>query len=180
MARLFYATLLGIVGAGIVHIAILLLLPALSERDSWSRLAEAGELYSVVPIHGSADGPPLVKAYDPMFDARACRFDLTEGIVHVLAEGNVPFWSASVYDRNGQNIYSFNDRTASGGELDFAVVTPVQMIEIRKELPPEFQSSIFVETQADQGIVVVRAFVPDETWRPVVTRYLDSIVCTLE
>jgi uncharacterized membrane protein len=180
MARLFYAVLLGIVGAGIVHIAILLLLPALSERDSWSRLAEAGEFYSAVPIHGSAGQPPLVKAYDPMFDARACRFDLAEGIVHVFAEGTVPFWSASVYDRNGQNIYSFNDRTASGGELDFAVVTPVQMIEIRKELPTEFQSSIFVETQTDQGIVVVRAFVPDETWRPAIKRYLDGISCSLE
>ncbi|MGD9913846.1 MAG: DUF1254 domain-containing protein [Rhizobiaceae bacterium] len=180
MSRVIYAILLGLVGAGIVHIAILLMLPALSERDSWSRLAEAGELYSVVNLHGADGKPPLVTAYDPMFDARACRFDLSEGIVHVFAEGKVPFWSASVYDRKGQNLYSFNDRTASGGDLDFAVVTPVQMIEIRKELPPEFQSSIFVETQADQGMVVVRAFVPDETWRPIIARYLDSLACTLE
>ena len=100
--------------------------------------------------------------------------------MHVFAEGGVPFWSVSVYDRNGQNIYSFNERTASGGKLDFAVVTPLQMIEIRKELPVAFQSSIFVEAQADQGIVVVRAFVPDPTWRPIVGRYLDGISCTLE
>src|SRR5690606_14462883 len=116
-----YALLLGLVGAGIVHIAILLLLPVLSERDSWSRLATAGDLYALVRLHGGPGSEPLVRSWDPLFDARACRFDLTEGIVHVFADGSVPFWSVSVYDRNGQNIYSFNDRTGSGGNLDFAV-----------------------------------------------------------
>ncbi len=180
MVRLIYAAIVGLVGAGIVHIAILLLLPVLSEQDSWSRLETEGDLYTFVPLHGVAGKQPIVKSYDPLFEARACRFDLSEGIVHVFAGGTVPFWSVSVYDRNGQNIYSFNDRTASRGTLDFAVVTPVQMIEIRKELPPAFQSSIFVEAAADQGIVVVRAFVPDATWKPAVDRYLDGVSCTLE
>ncbi|MGE0501473.1 MAG: DUF1254 domain-containing protein [Rhizobiaceae bacterium] len=180
MIRFVYALLLGIVGAGIVHIAILLLLPVLSERDSWSRLAAAGDLYSVVRLNGGPEEPALLRSWDPLFDARGCRFDLSEGIVHVYADGDVPFWSVSVYDRNGQNIYSFNDRTGSGGNLDFAVVTPVQMIEIRKELPAAFQSSIFVEAAADQGIVVVRAFVPDSTWKGIVGRYLDGVSCTLE
>ena len=46
-----------------------------------------------------------------------------------------PFWSVSVYDRSGQNIYSFNDRTPPDGNLDFVVLTPAQMIELRKDLP---------------------------------------------
>ena len=41
----------------------------------------------------------------------------------------------SIYDRSGRNIYSFNDRTAMEGELDVVVVTPLQMVELRKDLP---------------------------------------------
>ena len=55
-------------------------------------------------------------------------------MVRIKAPGNVPFWSVSVYDRSGHNIYSFNDHTATGGKLDSVVLTPAQMIEVRKEL----------------------------------------------
>jgi len=44
MRKLIYAALLGLVGAGIVHIAVLLMVPDFSERDAWSRLAQASDL----------------------------------------------------------------------------------------------------------------------------------------
>ena len=152
MRRLLYALLLGLVGAGIVHIVVLLLLPTLSERDAWSRLAECGR-----PLRRDAGrrlrtaAPPVVEAPDPLFRAVACRFDLEDGPVWLRAEGTVPFWSASVYDRSGQNVYNFNDRTAAGAALDFVVVTSAQMIEMRKELPDELESSIFVEADIERG-----------------------------
>jgi uncharacterized membrane protein len=91
----------------------------------------------------------------------------------------VPFWSVSVYDRNGHNIYSFNDHGAPRGRLDAVVLTPGQMIEVRKDLPPEYQGSVFVEAPIAEGIVVVRSFVPDETWKPAVMRFLGHSSCTL-
>ncbi len=54
------------------------------------------------------------------------------------------------------------------------------MIDLRKELPPEFEKSIFVETPIDEGIVVVRAFVPDDSWKPTVSRFLDGISCEIQ
>lgn len=179
MGKLLHAILLGLLGAGIVHIAILFLLPAFSERDAWSRLDAAAELYTITPIDGSQGAAAVVKASDPLFDAVACRFDLSEGIVHIKGDGGVPFWSASVYDRNGQNIYSFNDRTAAAKSLDFVVASPAEMIEVRKDLPPELETSIFVEAPVDEGIVVVRAFIPDESWKLTVSNYLNAISCSL-
>lgn len=185
MTRLLHALFAGLVGAGIVHIVILLLLPSFSERDAWSRLAQAADLYTVTRIAGAettvpGDAEPLLAPVDPLFDAVACRFDLTNGIAHLKAPGTVPFWSVSVYDRGGQNIYSFNDRTANDGVLDFLIATPVQMVEIRKSLPPELETSVFVEADVEEGIVVIRSFIPDESFRPAITAYLDSISCSLE
>ena len=176
MLRILYAMAVGLVGAGIVHVAVLMLLPGFSERDAWSRLAMAADLYRVVRIDASAGA--LIRSVDPLFFAAACRFDLSEGIVHVRSPGKVPFWSVSVYDRAGQNIYSFNDRTNESGALDFVVLTRPQTIELRKALPADLEDSIFVETSVDEAIVVVRAFVPDESWEPTVAEFLDQITCT--
>ena len=131
--------LISLVGAGIVHIAVLLLLPQFSERDAWSSLAEAADYYKAVRIDAGDGSPPIVKAVDPLFHAAGCRFDLDEGPVHIRAPGNVPFWSVSIYNRAGQNVYSFNDRATDNGALDFVVLTSAQMIEVRKQVPEDFQ-----------------------------------------
>jgi uncharacterized membrane protein len=179
MVRLLHAVLLGLLGAGIVHIAILLLVPEMAERDAWSRMARASDLYRTTRIDAEAGGPAAIGPVDPLFRAAACRFDLSDGVVRVVAPGNVPFWSVSIYNRGGQNIYSFNDRTSATGLLDFTILTPAQMIELRKDLPEELQQAIFVEAPLEEGIVVIRIFVPDESWELVVNRYLAGIDCTL-
>lgn len=180
MLRFLYAILLGIVGAGIVHIVVLLLLPELTERDAWSRLEKAAELYQPTPADGSNGTASVVEAPDPFFRVVACRFDLDDGPVRVTAVGTVPFWSASVYDRSGDNVYNFSDRAAAAGTLDFVVVTPAQMIEMRKDLPAELQSSVFVEADAGEGIVVVRAFQPDDSWKSILSSYMSSIACATQ
>jgi len=180
MRRILHFALLGMLGAGIVHIAVLLLVPQFSERDAWSRLAMASDLYKMTRLDAEAGGAPVVKSVDPLFAAVACRFDLADGMVQVKGPpGTVPFWSVSIYDRQGHNIYSFNDHGATKGLLDAVVLTPAQMIEVRKDLPEEYQGSVFVETPIDDGIVVIRSFVPDESWRPAVLRFLEHSSCDL-
>ncbi|MCV0396162.1 MAG: DUF1254 domain-containing protein [Rhizobiaceae bacterium] len=177
MRSLAYALLLGLVGAAIVHIAVLLMVPAYSERDAWSKLAAAAGPYSIVRVSGDETVEPLVSGIDPLFEAAACRFDLSEAPARLAGRETVPFWSVSVYDRAGVNLYSFNDRTADQGLLDLLIVTPAQMLELRKELPAEYERSVIVETEATEGIVVVRAFRPDAEWRAEVLRFLEGVTC---
>lgn len=176
-AGLLHALALGLVGAGIVHIVILLLVPSYSERDTWSILSQHANYYVTTRLDPPA-AEPLVGSMDPLFDAVACRFDLDEGTVRVHGRGEVPYWSISVYDRAGQNVFSLNDRSSTDGQLDFVVATPVQMIELRNALPPQYDRSVFIEADIGEGIVVVRAFAPDESWEPAISRYLAGIACT--
>ncbi|TPI42321.1 DUF1254 domain-containing protein [Mesorhizobium sp. B2-9-1] len=180
MRRLLHALILGLLGAGIVHIVVLFLVPEFSERDAWSRLAMASDLYKMTRLDAEAGGAPVVKSVDPLFYAAACRFNLADGLVRIRAPGDVPFWSASVYDRNGHNIYSFNDHNANGEKLDAVVLTPAQMIDVRRDLPEDLQGAIFVEAPIEEGIFVVRAFVPDGSWKPIVSRFLEQGACELQ
>lgn len=178
MLRLLYALMIGIVGAGIVHIAVLLLLPQFSERDAWSSLAEQADFYKAVRIDNGDGAAPVVRAVDPLFHAAACRFDLNDGPVHLSAPGNVPFWSVSIYNRAGQNVYSFNDRATEKGALDFVILTGAQMIEVRKAVPEEYSRAVFVQVAVGEGMVVVRSFVPDPTWEETTSEFLARIACT--
>ncbi|MCO5073507.1 MAG: DUF1254 domain-containing protein [Rhizobiaceae bacterium] len=180
MHKLLYALALGVVGAGIVHIAILLLLPDFSERDAWSRLEGSVDMFNMTRIDNTRVANVLHRSADPFFQVAACRFNLEDGYAHITAKGDVPFWSVSVYDRSGQNIYSFNDRISTQRALDFVVVTPEQMIDVRKELPETLTSSVFVEADMDEGIALVRAFVPESSWEPAITSYIGSLNCRQE
>lgn len=178
MGRFLVAILTGLVGAGVVHIAVLLLVPTYSERDAWSMLAERSNYYTPTRLD-PAGRPPLIPTLDPLFNAIACRFDLDEGVLHLHGDGDVPYWSVSVYDRSGQNIFSVNDQSNPSEGLDFVVATPRQMVEMRNDLPVDFDGSVFIEADIGEGIVVVRAFTPDESWEEIVASYLQGLTCTL-
>ncbi len=180
MNRYVYAVLVGLLGVGIVHIAVLFLLPQMASRDAWSRLAGQADLYQMTPYVADSDLAGPAGVADPYFQAVACRFNLDEGITHVQSSGVVPYWSASVYDRNGQNIYSLNDRGAKSGQLDVVILTPAQMVDMRKAPLDDLQSAVFVETPIDQGIIVVRGFAPDPTWVRSVADFLGAIDCASE
>ena len=179
MLRFLYALLLGLFGAGIVHIVVLLLVPSFAERDAWSRLAENSGRYLMTRLEPAEGSGSLLGAMDPLFVTAACRFDLGEGMVQVQSDGRVPFWSASVYDRAGRNVYSFNEHAAQEGVMDFVLLTRPQMIEVRKLLPTGLRDALFVETDIDEGIVVIRAFAPDPSWIPAVSAYVTKASCEL-
>jgi uncharacterized membrane protein len=175
MGRLAYALLVGIIGAGIVHIAVLLLIPHYAERTVWAQIGAEGTPYRIHVLDPAKDGRGGFR--DPLFQEAACRFDLADGPVHVTATGNVPFWSVSVHGRNGETLYSVNDRASTDGKLDLVVANAVQMVNLKKDLPEEAAQSILAEEDMGEGFVVIRAFAPDPSWGPSVRRFLSEAGC---
>jgi uncharacterized membrane protein len=178
MGKVVYAVLVGLVGAAIVHLAILFLIPHYAPRDAWSQLATAGEAYQLTPVSGSGPGVvPLVQGGDPLFRAAACRFDLADGPLRLSSVRTVPFWTLSIHDRRGQTTYSLSDRAATDALLDVVILSPLHMAEMRRAMPAEVEQSILIESATSQGVVVVRAFVPDESWASVADRFFSDLIC---
>lgn len=176
MIRLFHALVLGCIGAGIIHIIVLLLVPVYSQRDAWAVLSEQANLHRTVRLD-PPDALPLIGSLDPLFDAVACRFDLHEGVLQLRGDGGVPYWSISIHDRAGLNIFSANDSSSPAGNLNFVVATPAQMISLRNSLPQELDGAVFVEAEINEGIALIRAFVPDPGWAPYISTWLRNIGC---
>lgn len=177
MLRLVYLILLGLLGAGIVHIVVLFLLPSYSDRDVWSRLSAVASPYETVRLGRDKAGAGVPVPANPFIRAAACRFDLADGALHMEAAGSVPFWSLSLYDDNGLNIFSISDRAATDRALDVVVANRAQMQKVRAQPPAEFARSLFMEVDMEEGIALVRVLVPDETWDLVVDGFLAGLDC---
>lgn len=183
MGKLFLAVVIGLVGAAIVHIAIVFAIPGQAENDAWSRLARRGDLFAPVRVGEAPAGAPSpddsdgFRFVDPAFIVLACRFSVADGPVRLFAEETTPFWTASITARNGDNLYSIGERVALDGRLDLLVGTREQLDLARLEGTADEPQSIPVEFAADEGYLTVRALVASESERPFAERFARSVTC---
>ncbi|MCP1198144.1 DUF1254 domain-containing protein [Notoacmeibacter sp. MSK16QG-6] len=173
MRRLSLALMIGLVGAGLVHIAVVFLLPTAAPASAWSRIYDITEPFQLRRL----DDTDIIYDADPLFTVAACRFDLTRGPLRIRASGNVPFWSVAIMDSRGRTSWSINDRNGTDDDLDLMVVTRLQEIEIKREMPPGLASTAFALFNNDEGIAVLRIFHPDDSYEPVSDSFLDSVSC---
>lgn len=177
MSRLFYLTLMGLVLAGIVHVLIILLIPFYATNDAWTRLATQSGSWSFTPVAAPEMPSTPLPLVDSAFRMSACRFDLSEAPLRLSSQGSAPFWSVAIFDRQGRNIYSFNDRTAIERRLSALIVDPVQMAQLRKTPPPEAESAVLVETSSREGFILIRALQGDPSWAVEADQFLKNAKC---
>ncbi len=87
------------------------------------------------------------------------------------------FWSATVLDQDGSVIYSLNSRTAIDNKLDLILLDQAATLRLRELQPPEAESAIIVESQVDEGFIVLRVLRPDESWIDKSNSFLNSVTC---
>ncbi len=175
--KLLLAVVIGLIGAALLHLIIVLALPSFSERDAYTRVLAEGEIFRFYRLGEKPDRAGLAKD-DPFVDAAVCAFDVSEGPVRLTAaNGGVPFWSLGVYDPSSNEVFSINDRTSAGGVLDVVIASPVQVTALRKALPPAVSQSILVEAKQAEGYVVLRSLTPHPSFAGIVSQFLNQATC---
>lgn len=153
----------GFLLGGIIHIAVVFMVPYYANRDAWAQMDRFGpdDQFHVLPLP-QAEAEPLT-SLDPRMLHAVCRFSLADGPVRITANLPDEFWSIAIFDRRGRNIYSLNDRSAERAHLDLAVITPVQMAQLRQDPSGSMETSIVIELPISEGFALLRAFVSDDT-----------------
>jgi uncharacterized membrane protein len=175
MGRPLFILLAGLFGAALLHIMIVLAIPRYADRDAWTRIRALGatNFFHILQT-GKADG---LTSANPFTRTAVCRFEITNEPVRVTAFGSTPYWSLAIFDPSANEIYSMNDRTATDGELDIVVVTPLQMIGFRKSLPEGLVDSVLIEFPETMGYLVLRTVSPDDSWEAIVREFLGEATC---
>jgi uncharacterized membrane protein len=178
MKRTIFFVIGGILLGGIIHIAIVFMVPYYANHDAWAEMHRFGRdgQFHVLPV--PAPGAEPLASLDPRMMQAVCRFNLSHGPVRVKASFADEFWSVAVFDRRGRNIYSLNDRAMDRSQLDLAILTPVQMARLRQDPPASLETAVVQELPISEGFVLLRAFVPDDSLRDSVTASLKAAICS--
>ncbi len=177
MRSVLLAIAIGLVGAAFIHIVIILALPMWTGKDAWTKVQALGETNR---FYSLANEPNLTGLYneDPYIRSAICRFNVSDGSVRVVASGDVPYWTVSVYDRASNETYSMNDRSSIGSSVNIVFVTPAQMLRLRRFMPRTLERSVLVELKQPEGYVALRAVAPTPSQRPAARGFLSNAVCT--
>lgn len=178
MRRTLLFALGGVLLGGIIHIAIVLMVPMFAANDAWHQMSRFGRDGQFHTIPSPEPGAEPLDSLDPRMALAVCRFNLEGGPVRVTAEFPDEFWSIAVFDRRGRNIYSLNDRAADKSKLDLAILTPVQMAQLRQNPPASLDTAIVLELPVEAGFILLRAFVPDDSLRPAIDGALRGADCS--
>lgn len=177
LSRFVFLTIVGLVGAAIVHLAIIFLLPQLGTRTA-ARVVQAERLTSSVQnLDLLAERGVLQADLVPYLRHAGCRFDLDEGVFRMTGSGRLRFWSLSVHDLSGRVLFSADDSSATGRRLDLAVANPLEFRRLNRDAPEALVDSILADFPDREGYVVVRMYVPDESWEPLAEEFRQSIQC---
>jgi uncharacterized membrane protein len=176
-ALIFWMLFAMLLVAGIVHITTVFLVPRYAPHDGWSRLSPILSERGWTVLKPDASGLDPVPGLDPLFLHAACRLDLASAPASLVLEAPERFWSAALYDRRGQVVFSLNDRTAAARALDMLVVTPGQNARLREGPREDVAETIIVESPASQLLALVRLYAPTPAARQQAEAALTRSVC---
>jgi uncharacterized membrane protein len=180
MTRIVLPVIGGLLLGGIIHIAIVFMMPYYADADAWAQMQQFGpdgQFHVLPPAEAGAEPIP---ALDPQMMQAVCRFTLEDGPIRMRATLPQDFWSVGVFDRRGRNVYSLNNGAVDGSQLDLAILTPLQMAQLREDPPESLETAIVLEVPIDDGFGLLRVFVPDESLKGAATDSLSTADCSAE
>jgi uncharacterized membrane protein len=167
----------GLVLGGIIHIAVILALPALSATSAWDQVAalDTSRAPAILPVAAPGEANPL--RLDPSLAYAVCKIDLRLGPASVTGTLPRDFWSVAVYTRSGTVVYSTTNRDSVGSNLDIGVFNPAQTRLLAEQRLDIAEGLLIVEAREDDLFVVVRLAPPHPVMRARYEQALAGLRC---
>jgi len=167
----------GLVLGGIVHLAVVLVLPRSASQGAYARVLPASPVNSVVPLPAPGPGQAVMPFMDPAFAAAVCRYDLSAGPMKFTAPVSQAYTSVSFYSRNGIAYYAINDRAAGRRVIELDLMTPQQHADMPEEEDVTAADRLIVESPTPTGLIVLRALAAEPGLMPLARGALAAAKC---
>lgn len=147
---------LAVILGGIVHIAAMLVIPALSPKSGYSRFESQIEANSAVVLGPARPDEVPFPFSSPDLVYVVCRFDVAAKPVRFTASLPNTYWSLALYEPDGGNIFHTNSMQSATANPDLVVLNRGQEYEA---------TDVAMVTQATspRGLVMLRIFLRDPT-----------------
>ena len=179
--RILFVAAVGAVLAGLVHLASILLVPPLADRDARARIVAAapGERFAV--LARPTPEASLLPFMDPAAVLAACVFDLADGPMRIRAAAGEVFLSLSLHQAGGGVFYALTDRSANRGLIDILLLTQAQFDAVSaRDDEDEPVRELRIVAPNPEGFVVIRAVAAVPSQRPAAETLAARATCAKE
>ncbi|WP_332693710.1 DUF1254 domain-containing protein [Devosia sp.] len=177
MIRPLLWLLAGAVLGGIIHIVVILTLPALAEQSLWTRVAAIEADNRMVILPQVEAGKPNPLGLDPELVYGLCRVDLSQGPAYVSGILPDAFWSVALFNRSGIVTYSTTNRDGIGQTLELGIFNAAQTRLLAQQQLDVAEGLLVVESSSDQLLVLVRLAPPHQVMRGRFEQELSEVDC---
>lgn len=167
----------GVVLGGIIHIIVILTLPALAEQSVWSRVASLEADNAIVILPEVVAGEPNPLGLDPEMVYGLCRVDLAKGPAYVSGVLPDAFWSVALFNPSGIVTYATTNRDGIGQTLELGIFNAAQTRLLAQQELDIAEGLLVVESASDQLLILVRLAPPHRAMRTRFAQELSEVEC---
>lgn len=162
--------------AGIVHLVSILAMPLLAERSAYQRLQALAQPNQITLLADATPGQMILPMTDPAFVSAVCLYDLSARPLRVRVPATEDYTSVSFYTARGLAFYALNDQ-AAGRVIELDLLSPSQRAALPEDEEITAADRLVVESPADRGIVLIRAYARYPDLRGQIRRQLEAASC---
>ena len=183
MGRLFWL-ITALFLSAVVHIGYVLFVPNLAFERQLSSISKDGSENRFVLLDPALQGR-LVLGASPNDIVGLCKFDLSNGKVNLNADIPSTYWTLTVYDLSGQQVYALNDAQAGAQQftVDFAKAKSITQQLFGKGDPEDGlvgdNLGWHAEVNGDKGLAILWVPLSDPLFRPGIAEKLSKTKCGL-
>jgi uncharacterized membrane protein len=167
----------GLLLGGIVHLATVLMLPAMATQDAYARVSAVAPVNAVIPIPPPTPEKAVMPFMDPAFAVSVCRYDLARGPLKFSVPISPAYTSVSFYTRSDVAYYAINDRAAGRRVIELDLMTTEQRAALPENEEITAADRLIVTSPTTTGLIVIRALVPEPGWVPAARSALAAAQC---
>ncbi len=177
MIRTLLWLLGGLVLGGIIHIVVILTLPALAEDTIWTRITALDARDKMVILPQAMPGAPNPLGLDPDVAYGVCQIDLDAGPAYLSGVMPNAFWSVALFNKRGIITYSTTNRDGIGQTLEMGIFNADQTRLLAQQQIDIAEGLLVVESEDDDIFVLVRLAPPHQAMRQRFETELAKVQC---
>ena len=165
---------------GIVHLSTVLAMPQAAKQDAYSRLFPLTPVNAMVPLAAPTAANAIMPFMDPAFAQAVCRYDLSGGMLKLIAPVSQAYTSVTFYTRRSVAYYAINDRAAGRRTIELDLMTPEQHAQVPEEEDVTAADRLIIESPSAMGLIVLRALAPEPGLMRMARRALAGATCAVQ